>query len=95
MVAEISLTMSPILSQVLLASKFRLPCNTRVILITDRSWLLDVRIAKNRSDWMSKPLSAIQPCSDVILVPGEDSSTGNITGGCKPARCVFFDPEAS
>jgi hypothetical protein len=25
----------------------------------------------------------------VILVPGEDSSTGNVTGGRKLARCVL------
>jgi hypothetical protein len=30
--------------------------------------------------------------SDVILVPGEDSSTGNVTGGRKLARYVFLIP---
>src|SRR5262245_12647283 len=27
--------------------------------------------------------------ADVILVPGEDSSTGNVTGGLRLARCVL------
>jgi hypothetical protein len=36
--------------------------------------------------------AAIGRCThgtDVILVPGEDSSTGNVTGGRKLARYVF------
>jgi hypothetical protein len=45
-----------------------------------------VRITKSRSDWMSKPLSAMHHVADMILVPGEDSSTGNVTGERKLAR---------
>ena len=37
---------------------------------------------------MSKPLSAIIE-ADVILVPGEDGSTGNVTGGLRLARYVL------
>jgi hypothetical protein len=48
-----------------------------------------VRIAKNKSDRMSKPLSAIHHVTDVVLGPGEDSSTGNVTGGRKLARYVL------
>ena len=35
---------------------------------------------------MSKPLSAIHHVPMWSLVPGEDSSTGNVTGGRKLAR---------
>jgi hypothetical protein len=35
---------------------------------------------------MSKPLSAMHHVADMILVPGEDSSTGNVTGERKLAR---------
>jgi hypothetical protein len=31
----------------------------------------------------------------VILVPGEDSSTGNVTGGLGLARCVLVSPDQS
>jgi hypothetical protein len=38
---------------------------------------------------MSKPLSAIHHVADVILGPGEDSSTGNVMGGRKLAHYVL------
>jgi hypothetical protein len=40
---------------------------------------------------MSKPLSAIHHVADVSLVPGEDSSTGNVTGGRKLAPYVLAE----
>jgi hypothetical protein len=60
-------------------------------LAADRSWtvLLDVRITKNRSGWMSKPLPGDTSLADLIWVPGEGSSTGNVTGGRKLARHYF------
>jgi hypothetical protein len=39
---------------------------------------------------MSKPLLAIHHVAHLILVPGEDSSTGNVTGGRKLARHFFL-----
>ena len=53
---------------------------------------LDVTIAKKQSDRMSKPLSAIHHVPMWSLVPGEDSSTGNVTGGRKLARYVLIIP---
>ena len=50
---------------------------------------LDVGIAKNRSDWMSKPLSGDAPILRCDPGAGEDSSAGNVTGGRKLARYVF------
>jgi hypothetical protein len=60
----------------------------RATLAADRSWtvLLDVRITKNR---MSKPLPGDTSLADLIWVPGEGSSTGNVTGGRKLARHYF------
>jgi hypothetical protein len=49
-----------------------------------------VKIAKARSDRMSKPLPAIHHVADVILVPDEDSRIGNVTGGRKLARHNFM-----
>ena len=64
---------------------------SRAMLITDRSWtvLLDVTIAKNRSDWMSKPLPAIHLRPMWSWVPAMLSNTGNVTGGRKLARYDF------
>jgi hypothetical protein len=61
------------------------------MLAPDRSWtvLLDVRITESRSDWMSKPLPGETSLADLIWVPGEGSSTGNMTGGRKFARHYF------
>jgi hypothetical protein len=61
------------------------------MLAPDRSWtvLLDVRITESRSDWMSKPLPGETSLADLIWVPGEGSSTGNVTGGRKFARHYF------
>jgi hypothetical protein len=64
------------------------------MLLTDRSRtvLLDVPIAKSKSDKMSKPLAADMSVADVVLGPGEASSTGNVTGGRKLARYDFGRP---
>ena len=48
-----------------------------------------MRIAKNKSDWMSKPLSGDAPILRCDPGAGEDSSAGNVTGGRKLARYVF------
>ena len=48
-----------------------------------------MRITKNKSDWMSKPLPGDTSLADLIWVPGEGSSTGNVTGGRKFARHYF------
>jgi hypothetical protein len=48
-----------------------------------------MRIARSKSDWMSKPLSGDAPMLRCGLVPGEDSSTGNVSGGRKLARYVL------
>jgi hypothetical protein len=63
----------------------------RATLAADRSWtvLLDVRITKSRSDWMSKPLPGDTSSADLIWVPGEGSKHGNVTGGRKFARYHF------
>jgi hypothetical protein len=61
-----------------------------VMLVTDRSWtvLLDVTIAKSKSDRMSNPTGDTS-VTDVVLGPNEGSSTGNVTGGRKLARYDF------
>src|ERR1700722_10763871 len=41
---------------------------------------------QEQSDWMSKPLPGDTSLADLIWVPGEGSSTGNVTGGRKFAR---------
>ena len=67
---------------------------SRGMLVTDRAWtvLLDVTIGKSKSDKMSKPLAADTFVADVVLGPGEASSTGNVTGGRKLARYDFGRP---
>jgi hypothetical protein len=77
--------LSPDVSSIVISIASRHACAS---VITDRSWpvLLDVKIAKARSDRMSKPLPAIHHVADVILVPGEGSRIGNVTGGRKLAR---------
>jgi hypothetical protein len=61
------------------------------MLLTDRlrTVPLHVTIAKSKSDKMSKPLAADTFVADVVLGPGEASSTGNVTGGRKLARYDF------
>jgi hypothetical protein len=61
------------------------------MLTPDCSWtvLLDVRITKSRSDWMSKPLPGDTSLTDLIWVPGEGSSPGNVAGGRKFVRHYF------
>jgi hypothetical protein len=70
---------------------------SRVMLVIDRAWtvLLDVTIAKSKSDKMSKPLAADTFVADVVLGPGEASGTGNVTGGRKLARYDFGRPAYS
>jgi hypothetical protein len=48
------------------------------------------RFAKSKSDKMSKPLAADTSVAEVVLGPGEASSTGNVTGGRKLARYDFW-----
>ena len=81
--------LSPDVSSTVISIASRHACAS---VITDRLWpvLLDMKIAKARSDRMSKPLPAIHHVADVILVPGEGSRIGNVTGGRKLARHNFF-----
>ena len=81
--------LSPDVSSIVISIASRQAC---VSVSVDRSWpvLLDVKIAKARSDRMSKPLPAIHHVADVILVPGEGSRIGNVTGGRKLARHNFM-----
>jgi hypothetical protein len=84
-------TSSPILSPGLRPSLVLIALRHPRVMLLRRSLMdssLDVRIAKKQSDRMSKPLSAIHHVADGCLVPGEDSSTGNVPGGRKLARYV-------
>jgi hypothetical protein len=56
-------------------------------LFPDRSWKREHR--QEKIGLVSKPLSAMHSCSDMILVLGEDSSTGNVMGGLRLAPYVF------
>jgi hypothetical protein len=56
---------------------------------------LDVTIAKNKSDRMSKPLSAIHHVADVVLGPSEDSSTGKRNGRAQACPLCFGHPASN
>jgi hypothetical protein len=50
---------------------------------------LHVRIAKKQVGPDVEAAIGDTSVADGCLVPGDDSSTGNVTGGCKLARCVL------
>jgi hypothetical protein len=63
----------------------------RAIILTDRSWtvLLDVRDHREKIGRDVEAAAGDTSKIDLIWVPGEGSSTGNVTGGRKFARHHF------
>jgi hypothetical protein len=63
----------------------------RAILVIDHSWAvpLHVKIAKKQVGPDVEAAIGDTSVADGCLVPGEDSSTGNVTGGRKLARYVL------
>ena len=65
----------------------------QAIFLSDRSWtvLLDVRDHREKIGLDVEAATGDTSKIDLIWVPGEGSSTGNVTGGRKFARHHFVD----
>ena len=83
---------SPILSPRTTKLSFRLPSILRAIRPTDRSWtvLLDVRDHQEQVGLDVEAATGNTSLADLIWVPGEGSSTGNVTAGASSPVIILW-----